>query len=158
MKRILSIALLCLSLGACKKIDPAPAVPATGEVVVNVNWGICNELISGSLTTGTYEIYVDRVTNNDPLNPNLVSFKVFSGTIRNNEYQKDIDIDVPLSGSYAITVEVTGACNTCIINCPGDPTGKPFFRKTRTFINQGNNAGGFSYIISLDMLPPKCVC
>jgi hypothetical protein len=150
--------MLLLVLSACKKLDPTPPVPATGTVTVNVPWGICNDLNSGSLTTGSYEIYVDRVTNNDPLNPVLESFKVFSGAIRNNEFQKNISIEVPLSGSYAITIEVTGACNTCINNCPGVPRGKPFFRKIQTKINQGSNAGGFVYIITLDRLPAKCNC
>lgn len=157
MKRILSVAALIIYLSACKKLDVTPPIPASGTITLEVNWGICNDIVSG-FSTGSYEIYVDRVTNNDPLNPNLESFKVFSGSIANNQYQKDISVEVPLSGSYAITIEVLGACSLCMNNCPGRPTGKPFYRKVKTYINQGNNAGGFVYIILVDQLPPKCTC
>lgn len=153
---------LVLLSGSCKKPKVQPGTGnISGTLTLNVEWGTCNELISG-FSSAAVKVYVDKVINNDPTNPQLENFRMYNFSMDNGSIQEDFTIEKPASGSYMITVDiVANSCLICVNNCSGNPQGrgKPQFRTIRTYINTGNNTGGFVEILTATRITaPVCNC
>jgi hypothetical protein len=142
MKKILMflITATCLLFSNCKDPKPGSTNPALTTVRLLPYMVFCEEFFEGTLRPLKVRINVDRYSSNGTFQSN---YKNYRFNVQNDDFDPkntEFQVEVPSSGSYAVSVEVEGAdcykcCNTGSCTSFFPARGYPFWRGLSTVFN-----------------------